>query len=227
MTISLWVPRLLAALVLYVSASSAFAVEYGPHDLRRLLVPNAAPATGGRLDIRFLDSVLQDMRRHAINYPPKFDSPRDQQRAQQDATALIGMLGAAFSAGPVPEDMLLRLGMLGAMAHNLDVPQGAAFAQAYHLRLLKLHPEHALGNCQYGTFLAGSGKAAEALPYLHRAKAKGISPAIYGLGITYLALGDKVKALEHLVEYQKTVQNDELLEKLIDGVRSGKVEIRK
>lgn len=54
------------------------------------------------------------------------------------------------------------MGVLGTVAHNLDAPGGAAFAQTQFERLLKANPDHGAGNYPYGTFLAGTGRPKEA-----------------------------------------------------------------
>lgn len=218
---------LIAALLFSLLCTSLHAAEYGRHDLKRLVQPKAPPATGATLDLAFLDKVLADLRQHAGNYPPHFDAPADAQRAQRDATALMGMLNAMFSTAALPSDMLLRLGVLGAVAHNLDAPGGAAFAQSYFEKLLKTKPDHAAGNYHYGTFLASTGRPKEALPYLLQAKAQGVTPALYGLGMSYLTLGDTAKALENLQAYQKAEPKDSSIGKLIEAIQSGRIETRK
>ena len=79
----------------------------------------------------------------------------------------------------------------------------------------------------YGTFLAGTGKPKEALPYLEKALAVGVTDAAYALGMTYLTLGNKQKALENLEAYRQRNPNDGNVAKLIDGIRNGKVEIKR
>lgn len=201
--------------------------EYGRYDLTQLARQNAPPAKGASLDMALMDRILADLQQHAGNYPPQFDSPADAQRAQADAKTLMGMLGAVFSAGPAPLDLLLRMGMLGAVSHNMDLPGGATFAQTHFERLLKMDSAHAAGNFQYGTFLGNTGRAKEALPYLIKAKNKGVIPALYAIGMSYLMLGDKALALENLQAYQKAVPGDAAVGKLIEAVRAGKVDVKK
>ena len=111
--------------VLGASPDCSWAKEYGRYDTRSLVTPNPPPAKGGRLNLEYLDAMLQDMGQHAANYPPKFDSGEDLRRAQRDAASLIGMFEAAFKPDATPDDLLLRLGALGAIGHNLDVPDAA------------------------------------------------------------------------------------------------------
>ena len=93
--------------------------------------------------------------------------------------------------------------------------------------LQKTDPAHAGGNFQYGTFLGTTGRAKEALPYLVKAKDKGVISALYAIGMSHLMLGDKALALENLQAYQKAVPGDSSVGKLIEAVRAGKVEVRK
>jgi hypothetical protein len=224
-------PKKLAALafavLLALSGAGAQAADYGRYDLTQLVQKNAPPAKGATLNLVLVDQVLSALQQHAGNYPPKFDSPSDAQRAKADATKLMGMLGAVFSAGSAPPEMLLRMGMLGTVSHNMDVPGGAAYAQTHFERLLKVDPAHAGGNFQYGTFLGNTGRAKEALPYLVKAKDKGVIPALYAIGMSHLMLGEKALALENLQAYQKALPGDAAVGKLIEAVQSGKAEVKK
>ena len=214
-------------LLLAIGCTSTQAAEYGRYDLTQLAKQNTPPAKGATLDMALVDRIQTNLQQHAGNYPPQFDSPADAQRAQADAKTLMGMLGAVFSAGSAPPDLLLRMGMLGAVSHNMDVPGGAAFAQTHFERLLKMDSAHAAGNFQYGTFLGNTGRAKEALPYLIKAKNKGVTPALYAIGMSYLMLGDKALALENLQAYQKAVPGDAAAGKLIEAVRAGKIDVKK
>ena len=203
------------------------AAPYGSYDLRQLLVPAPAGGTGGTFSRRYLDAMLDDIAQHAANYPPQFDSAADRQRAQRDVTNLMGMLDTAFGATGAPPEILLRMGILGAAGHNLDIPNAAAYAEARFGKLLSASPEHPLANYHYGQLLAGSGRLKEAMPYLFKARDKGVVPASYTLGIAHLGLGDQQKALVYLGEYQKVQPADPNVGKLILAIREGKVEIRK
>ena len=214
-------------LIVGLFCTTLHASEYGHYDLKQLVQKNAAPATGAKLDVGYLDRLLADLSQHAGNYPPQFDSAEDAQRAQRDVVTLMVMLGAAFSPEQAPPDLVLRMGVLGAIGHNLDAPGGAAYAQSQFTQLLKANPEHAAGNYHYGIFLAGTARPKEALPYLMKAKAKGVAPALYGLGMAYLTLGETAKALESLQAYQKAEPRDTSVEKLLVAIRAGKVETLK
>ena len=203
------------------------AAPYGSYDLRQLLIPAPAGGTGGTFSRRYLDAMLDDIAQHAANYPPQFDSAADRQRAQRDVTNLMGMLDTAFGATGSPPEILLRMGILGAAGHNLDIPNAAAYAEARFGKLLSASPEHPLANYHYGQLLAGSGRLKEAMPYLFKARDKGVVPASYTLGIAHLGLGDQQKALVYLGEYQKAQPADQNVGKLILAIREGTVEVRK
>lgn len=153
--------------------------EYGHHDLKQLVQMNALPATGTKLNVGHLDKLLVDLSLHAGNYPPRFDTAEDAQRARRDVITLMGMLRAAFDTEQTPPELMLRMGVLGAIGHNLNAPGGAVFARSQFAQLLKANPEPAAGNYHYGTFLASSVHPKEALSYLLKAKEKGVIPALY------------------------------------------------
>jgi len=79
----------------------------------------------------------------------------------------------------------------------------------------------------YGTFLAGAGKPKEALPYLEKALAAGVTDAAYAIGMTYLTLGDKKQALRHLENYKQRNPGDGNVDKLIEAIRNGKIEFKR
>ena len=203
----------------------ALAKEYGQYDVKLILVPAASPGTGGRLDIGYLDRMMQDIGQHASNYPPRFDSPQDEQRAQRDVGSLMGMLAAGFGTAAPPE-LLLRMGILGSFGHNLQIPNAAGYAQARFIKLLEANPADPMANYHYGQLLSGTGRVKEALPYLTKAKDKGVVPALYALGMVHLARGDKAKAIEMLTAYQQAQPADQSVGKLIQGIRDGKVEVK-
>lgn len=222
-----WVTRMAIALALALSVGpSAWAAAYGRYDVRQLLVPASKPGTGGSFNLAYFDSMLSDLSAHAGNYPPQFDSPGDMQRAQRDARQLIGMLNATFGKFP-PDELLLRMALLGSIGHNLDIPGGGEFAQIHFERLLRADADDAWGNYHYGSFLAGSARPREALPYLHKARDRGVTPALYAIGLAQLGLGDKPSALTALDEYLNRNPSDQRVRGLIDAVRGGKLEIQK
>ncbi len=203
----------------------ALAKEYGHYDFKLVLVPAASPGTAGRLDVGYLDRMMRDVGQHASNYPPHFDSAQDQQRAQRDVGSLMGMLDAGFGTAAPPE-LLLRMGILGSFGHNLQIPNAAAYAQARFIKLLQAKPGDAMANYHYGQLLSGTGRVTEALPYLTKAKDKGVVPALYALGMAHLAQGDKAKAIEMLSAYQQAQPADQSVGKLIQGISGGKVEAK-
>lgn len=219
---------LLIALTLFLPLSFAQAKEYGKYDPKRMLTVTESPS-GKRhgLDGRYLDLMMGDLALHAKNYPPQFDTPQDQERASRDAKMLSGMLDILVDAPNPNPEILWRAGFLNSIGHNLDIPGSGEKASAIFQRLLAAEPGHPRGNYLYGTFLASAGKPKDALPYLEKALAAGVTNAGYTLGMTYLSLGDKARALEHLEAHRQRFPNDGNVARLIDAVRNGKVETRK
>ncbi len=218
----------LFALSMLLVISLAHGKEYGNYDSKRMLTVSEAPSgTKYGIDGKYLDQMLNDLALHAKNYPPRFDTNQDRQRAVQDVKTLSGMLDIVVN-GPSPDpEFLWRAGFLNSMGHNLDIPGSAEKTSAIFKKLLAAAPADPRGNYIYGTFLAGAGKPKEALPFLERALSVGVADAAYALGMTYLSLGDKQKALENLEAYRKHSPSDDNIAKLIDSIRNGKVEIKK
>ena len=220
--------RILIAILVLLAPSFTCAKEYGNHDPKRMLTVSETPAGKKHgLDLRYLDQMLNDLALHARDYPPQFDNLQDRQRAVQDAKMLSGMLDVLLT-GPSPDaELLVRTGFLNSIGHNLDIPGSAEKTAAIFNKLLTAAPADPRGNYMYGSFLAGAGKPREAIPFLEKALAVGVTNAAYSLGMTYLTLGDKQKALQHLEACKQRNPNDGNVAKLIDGIRNGKLEIKR
>jgi tetratricopeptide (TPR) repeat protein len=218
----------LLVLALLLNISLSHAKEYGNYDPKRLATVSESP-TGKKyeFDTAYLDRMLNDLALHAKNYPPSFDSPQDQQRAIKDVKMLSGMLDVLINVPTPNPDLLGRAGFLNSIGYNLNIAGSGEKASLIFQRLLAAAPSDPRGNLMYGTFLAGSNKPKEALPYLERALAVGVVDAAYAIGMTYLTLGDKKRALQNLEDYKRRKPNDGSVGKLIDAIRNGKIELKK
>lgn len=224
--------RALSVLIFLLAAFAAtfpsHAREYGSYDPKRIIVSSdTAAGQKHALDSAYLDRMLNDLSAHARNYPPRFDTPQDRERAVRDVKILSGMLDILLE-GPNPHpELLSRAGFLASIGHNLDIVGSAQKADGAFRKLLASAPGDPRGNYMYGTFLAGVGKPKEALPYLEKALSVGVTDAAYGLGMVHLTLGDNAKALEYLQVYKSRNPNDGNVDRLMDGIRSGKVEVKR
>lgn len=220
--------NLFVALAVVLVAASVSAKEYGSYDLKKLVTATET-STGKKygFDVAYLDQVLNDLSTHAGGYPTQFDTAQDKLRASQDAKALSGMLDVLVN-GPSPStELLVRAGYVNSIGHNLDIPGAAEKASAIFLKLLAIAPADPRGNSMYGIFLASLGKPKEALPYLEKAVSGGVVDAAYTIGLTYLALGDKEQALKYLEDYKRHKPDDGNVDKVIDAIRHGKVEVKR
>jgi hypothetical protein len=206
----------------------ALAHSYGHYDIKQLVtVTEAAPGKhSATINIAYLSQILDDVGRHASTYPPHFESAEDRQRAERDLTAissLLDPLSADISHNP---PMLMRLALLHAFGHNLDIPDSSQKAVAAFTALLNATPNDPQANYRYGVFLATTTKHGEGIPYLEKAKSLGAVNSDYWLGLSYQLTGDKAKAVENLESYTKRVPNDQDAARLLDAVRNDKVEVK-
>ena len=204
------------ALMTWFLASQAEAIPY-PVNNPKAMVQKQQAATGEHysLDIRYLDKMVEDIAIHAGNYPVQFDSAADRTRAVADLILLSGMLEIVVN-GPTPDGgLLLRYARLNRFGHNLDIPGATDKAEGSFKRLLAGQPDNPDANYEYGLFLASSGQAALAIGYLEKAISLGVSEASYALGMSYLALGDRQKAIVQLQEYQRYHPKDGNVDKLL------------
>lgn len=212
--------------------SFAEAKEYGNYNLKQSLkrlitIPDTASGEHTSVHVDYLDQILTDLSFHARNYPPTFDTPEDKARAIEDVKTLTVFLDILVN-GPHPHpELLLRAGLLNSIGHTLGIPGTAEEAKLLFQRLLATSPSDPRANYHYGTFLAGAAESREALPFLEKALAAGVRDAAYSIGMTYLILGDRQKALVSLETYQQHHPHDEPLAKLIDDIRNGQFKIKR
>ena len=206
----------------------SLALAYGHYDARKIIsVTQTAPGKpAATVNVAYFAQVLDDLGRHAGMYPPHFEFADDRQRAARDVAAIAGLLDPLsqnFSNSPL---LLMRLGMLHAIGHNLDVPGSAGKAVAAFSTLLKLTPDDPQANYQYGEFLAQTTRKGEGIPYLEKAKTLGVANADYWLGFSYQMAGNEAKALENLESYTKRVPSDQNAARVLDAVRNHRVEFK-
>ncbi|MGL5630809.1 MAG: tetratricopeptide repeat protein [Azovibrio sp.] len=219
--------KYLLALCCLLSVSLAYAKEYGSYDLKRLVMVSETPAGKKQgIDLAYLDRILSDLAVHARNYPPRFDTPQDQERAIQDVKKLSGMLDILIDVPKPNAQMLFRAGFLNSMGHNLDIPGSAKKTSVIFQKLLADEPSNPKANYSYGAFLAGAGKPKEALPYLEKALALGVKEADFSIGLVRLGLGDKEGALKNLEAYKLNVPDDKNVDQIIEAIRNGKIEVK-
>ena len=165
--------------------------------------------------------MIQDICTHAANFPPVFDTEVDLQRAARDATGLISTLDVVTEHEAAPRALVFRIGVLASCSNNLNVSGAARHAEGSFRRLLARNERDVGANYQLGKLLGQTGQPRQALPYLAVAQDAGLPEAEYALGIAYLFLGERAKALEHLSRYQRTHQEDANVAELIATVRIG------
>ncbi len=220
--------RAFIILVLCSTSATAQAMEYGHYDVKSVVsISESAPGKPSvTVNVAYFVQILNDLGTHAGTWPVHFDSADDQHRAEHDVvslSALLDPLADNFNT----KALLLRLALLHAVGYNLDIPGADEKAVAVFNKALQLWPNDSQVNFWYGVFLAGTNKSrSEAIPLLEKAKALGVVDAEYTLGLTYLSLGDKVKAVENLKSYTARVPNDQNAARALDAVLNDKVEVK-
>jgi len=219
-------PRVTFLIMLCMTNMSVYAKEYGHYAIQDIIgvSENSNGQHFASLDAHFFDAILSDLELHAGSFPPHFDSSSDRSRAEQDVSQIVHLLEPLSDRISDNPEVLLRLGLLSSIGHNLDLPGSGERAALAFAKLVALRPNDPNANYQYGVFLAGSTKVANAIPFLEKAKSLGVVSADYPLGIAYATLGNKTKALDNLDSYAKRVPTDANAAKLIDAVRAGNIQ---
>lgn len=205
-----------------LSASYVLAGSYGMYEAKRILVsPDKVADKKPGIDLRYVDQMLDDLGNHAANYPTQFDSLDDRMRAVRDVQMLSKVFDVLVDGPNSPPEIFRRAGFLYSIGHNLDIQGSAEKAYATFTKLLSIAPKDAQGNFMFGVFLGGSGRAKESISHLELALQGGVTAANYSLGMSYLALGDKEKALACLENYRVTNPADKSIDELIKHIKSG------
>ena len=119
-------PSIVILSLLLLFSGSSFAQDYGIYDpIKILVVTETSSGKKHNLDLKYLDQIIYDLSLHAKNYPPKFTSESDKQRATRDVKTLSGMLDALVDTPQASPELLKRTSLLNSIGHNLDV-SGAA-----------------------------------------------------------------------------------------------------
>jgi tetratricopeptide (TPR) repeat protein len=203
----------------------ALAQAYGHYDIKKVVsFSETSPGNSAvTFNVAYLTQILDDLERHAGAYPPHFEFAEDRQRAERDVSAISGLLDPIARRSP---PLQLRLGILYAIGHNLDIPGAGEKAITAFTTLLELSPEDPQANYRYGAFLAATTRNGSGIPFLEKAKALGVVNADYWLGWSYEIVGDKAKALENLESYTKRVPSDLTAARVLDAIRNDKVKFK-
>ncbi|WP_243384108.1 tetratricopeptide repeat protein [Geothrix alkalitolerans] len=214
-------------LILCYPLAAAFGGSYGTYEPKRLLIPpESSPNKKASFDLKYLDQILIDLVDHARNYPTQFDSPQDKLRATEDVKVLSKLFDILLANPNTTPGLLRRGGLLHSIGHNLDIQGEAQKASDSFERLLKMVPDDPQGNFMYGVFLGGSGRSALAIPYLQKALSLGVTDANYSLGMSYLALGDKSKAISCFKQYKVTNPSDKSTDEILTAIQNGRFVVK-
>ncbi|MBF0284522.1 MAG: hypothetical protein HQL51_08700 [Magnetococcales bacterium] len=217
--------RLLGAiLALLLTTVIAQAEPFKPHDLSLLLEKKETPeGIKHSFNLKYMDQILHEISQFAGHYPPQFDSPSDHEKARKEVETMAKMMASLTNASKPDPNFLLRSGILHDIGHNLDIPGSAEKAEENFKKLLVQYPNDPKANYLFGKFLAGTAtKNKEAIPYLEKAIELGVTNAMYSLGMLYMVLQKREKAIE-LLESYLAKKPDEKLAGLVKAMREGKV----
>lgn len=203
------------------------AKQYGSYDPTQVIAVSvdAAGQHTVSINMTYFNLILDDLGPHAFRFPVNFDSSDDKHRAEHDVAAVSALFDPIAKNDVVRRDpkVLLRLGILHAIGHNLDIPGASQKAINDFSTLLQLTPDDPKANYTFGVFLAGTAQNASAIPFLQKARARGKLESDYWLGVVYASLGDKPNALESLRSYIANYPSDVNANRMLDAIQHDRV----
>lgn len=209
-------------------ANASYAEMYGNYDVKKILIVTETESGQKKgVDLRYLDSIINDLGKHASVYPPRFDNAADLQRAKADARSLSGVLDILVDTPTASTDLLKRSSLINSIGFMLDIPGSADKADRDFRNLLNQMPDDTFANYRYGVFLADSNQGSKALPYLEKSAKAGVKQAYYSLGMAYLSQQNTELAVKNLEIYKGLMPNNGQIEGLLDAIKSGNVKFKK
>ena len=218
------------AATLLLACAAVFAKPYPKYDVVKSVLHDQG------FDGDAADRIREDLADHAGEYPPKFDNEADRKRAEKDAVTLArlysGLIEQKIVTEKQPEQyrsVLHSIARLSWIAHNMDVPNAAAYADQHYRMLLAVVPQKQRAGMQgeYGSFLASIGQTDAAVKMLNEAVQGGSERSRLPLGMALLSQGKKAESLKQLRAYAKKYPQDERTAKFIDAVENGRFEVKR
>lgn len=219
--------KILLAALFSGALAVAHAKPYPKHDLSKIVTPQS-------INFAVAEQVYKDLRPHAEMYPPHFDNAQDKATATAEAKELARIYNGLFATKIITPQheayraLMHRAARVNWIAHNLDVPQTAAYADRYYQTLLATASgkEKAAVSGEYGNFSASVGQTDKAVSLLKQSVQSGNTAAKKSLAMALLTQGKKAEAEQSLREYIKAYPNDKQAKDVLEAVQAGRVEIK-
>lgn len=220
--------KLLFTALLAALSAIAQAQPYPQHDMSKLVQPSG-------FNMQLARQVFNDLSKHAIAYPPRFDNAADQQRAAAEAKLLAELYHLLIKTQVITPKQPEYTGFLGevaranAMAHNLAIPNTAQMADKYYQAwIARLNgKEKARAQGEFGLFLASSNRVDRAIPLLKQALKNGDPLANRALGIAYVKKGNTAEAQRYLQAHLKNHPQDKQTTEVLDAIKNGRMETKR
>ncbi|MCP3923771.1 MAG: tetratricopeptide repeat protein [Desulfobacterales bacterium] len=179
------------------------------------------------IDFQIIDQISQRIAVHAGNYPPKFDNIGQRKKIVIDLKKTLYLLKTLLTQENKDPRLLIRIGFLNSMGHNLGFPGSDKKAIKAFEKLLKLHPNHPKGNYYYGIFLASTAKfQLKSVKYLKKSIELGALDAMFTLGLVYLRAGKEKQGIILLQKYAVMYPESTATE-LIKSFKEGRLKFHK
>lgn len=179
-------------------------------------------------DLYKIEAAIQRLNPIIGAYPPIITSDQHRQEIYDswwETTRLAQEIDVVFPNDP---EVLLRLGELSQMGHNLDINGSAQRSEVALSRAIELDPKNVRALLSLSRLYINSGvKQKKAEQLLFEAKRLSLPTALpeadSGLMFIYLQLDRKEDAIKYGEQYLEANPSDIRIRKLVDGSRANEV----
>ncbi|MBR6026406.1 MAG: tetratricopeptide repeat protein [Neisseriaceae bacterium] len=215
-------------LLLLLSNTIVFSQPYQEYNHQQALINENGKY---QINIAVMFKAVDNLYKHAQEYPLKFDNKQDANNAYRDLQILIKTFDyikqekiiGKFSS---QDKFNFELGhaRLFLMAHNFDMPNMMKKADEHYQKLIKNNPNNGKLYAEYGGFLSNSMRIKQGEEYLQKAIQLGEKQSYLQLGMNYLIQDKKQLAIETLEQYQKYYPKNTETAKIIQAIKSGNIQ---
>lgn len=211
---------LILFLVLTISGNNySFAKEYVPYDYKKSFIQQKNDEY--QVQLRHIEKSVHNLWKHALVYPVRFDTKKDEEQAKKDVLVLYRVLEELRKNNLDNYGLNLLQARVTRMAHNFDYPFMAEKSNELYAKVLKQNNEMDI-RYEYGIFLLNIGWIDKAEKEFNTVLKSGNKHALFSLGTLYIQK-DKEQAKKYFNEYLQYNPNHQESKNILNAIENNRV----